>query len=65
MEKTVNKKLTIAIVLMGWALVGCQSEVDKCTDAYMKADAPWKNDAEKAQREAQFRFACLRASKGG
>ena len=65
MKTAVSKKLPIAIVVLAWALVGCQSEVDKCTDAYMKADAPWKNDAEKAQREAQFRFACLRASKGG
>ena len=65
MKTAVNKKLTIAVVTLVWALVGCQSEVDKCTDAYMKADAPWKNDAEKAQREAQFRFGCLRASKGG
>ena len=65
MKTTINKKLPIAIVVLVWTLVGCQSEVDKCTDAYMKADAPWKNSAEKAEREAQFRFACLRASKGG
>ena len=65
MKTAVNKKFTIAIFALVGALVGCQSEVDKCTDAYMKADAPWKNSAEKAEREAQFRFACLRASKGG
>jgi hypothetical protein len=65
MKTAINKKFTITIFALLWVLVGCQSEVDKCTDAYMKADGPWKNNAEKAEREAQFRFACLRASKGG
>jgi hypothetical protein len=65
MKITVNKKLTVGLLALAWVLVGCQSEVDKCTDAYMKADAPWKNNAEKVEREAHFRFACLRASKGG
>jgi hypothetical protein len=65
MKTAVNKQFTIAIFALVGGLVGCQSEVDKCTDAYMKADAPWKNSAEKAEREAHFRFSCLRASKGG
>ena len=55
----------ILLFVCFFCLTGCQSEVDKCTDAYMKADATWKNSAEKAEREAHYRFSCLRASKGG
>jgi len=36
MKTAINKKLTITLVVLVWALVGCQSEVDKCTDAYVK-----------------------------
>ena len=55
MKKTVNKKLTIAIVVMGWALVGCQSEVDKCANAML---------AEYTMTEAQARLLCLKAQSG-
>jgi len=64
MKTTINKKLPIAILVLAWALVGCQSEVDKCTDALVKANGPYKTSEEKAQAEGGIRIACLKASKG-
>ena len=60
MEKSVNQKLTIAIVVMGWALVGCQSEVDKCVNSLMKS-VKYGNEKEKNDYEENFRLECLRA----
>jgi hypothetical protein len=64
MKSAINKKLPIAILVLAWALVGCQSEVDKCTEAFMKANEPYKNKAERAEQESYFRYGCLKANKG-
>ena len=64
MKIIVNKKLSIGLITLVWALIGCQSEVDKCTEAFVKSNEPYKNKAERTEEEARFRFACLKASKG-
>lgn len=46
------KKLSLLICF--FTLVGCQSEVDKCTDAWVK----------KGTDEANARLGCLRAASG-
>ena len=77
MKITVNKKLTVGLLALAWVLVGCNSEVDKCTNAFMEAESALKKTtphapiptrkeiAQEAEREANFRLSCLRASKGG
>ena len=55
MKTAINKKLPIAIVVLAWALVGCQSEVDKCVNAML---------AEYTMTEAQARLLCLKAQSG-
>jgi hypothetical protein len=64
MKTAINKKFTITIFALLGVLVGCQSEVDKCTDALVKANGPYKTSEEKAQAEGGIRIACLKASKG-
>ena len=64
MKTTVNKKLTIGLITLVWAFIGCKSEIDKCTEAFVKSNEPYKNKAERTEEEARFRFACLKASKG-
>ena len=54
MKTAVNKKLPIAIVVLVWALVGCQSEVDKCVNALVKHGSA----------EAGARLMCLKAQSG-
>ena len=53
MKITISKKLIIAIVALVWTLVGCQSEVDKCTDALIKQFGK--------EKEGQARLLCLEA----
>lgn len=64
MKITVKNKLTIGLVALVWTLVGCQSEIDKCVNAIVKKDEPFKNAQEKNQLEAQARVFCLRAQAG-
>ena len=64
MKTAISKKLTFALIALVCALVGCQSEVDKCTDALVKANGPYKTSEEKAQVEGGIRIACLKASRG-
>ncbi len=54
MKTTVKTKLPIAIVVLIWALVGCQSEVDKCVNALVK----------QGSAEAGARLMCLKAQSG-
>jgi hypothetical protein len=54
MTETFNKNLSIAIVVLLWALVGCQSEVDKCVNALVK----------NGSAEAGARLMCLKAQSG-
>ena len=63
MKKTVSKKLPIAILVLVWALVGCQSEVDKCVNSLMKRDK-YENEKEKNEYEAMYRVGCLKAQSG-
>jgi hypothetical protein len=56
MKTAMKKKLTIAIVTLVGALVGCQSEVDKCTNALVKKFGQ--------EKEAQARLICLEAQSG-
>ena len=56
MKTTVNKKLPFAIVVLVWALVGCQSEVDKCVNALVKEFGKTE--------EATARLMCLKAQSG-
>ena len=53
--------LMIAFLL---CLTGCKSEVDKCVEAFVKRDGAYKNSAEKADAEAEYRLGCLRAQAG-
>jgi len=45
-------------------LLGCSSEVDKCTDAIVKMHEPYKDAAERSDQEAMARLGCLRAASG-
>jgi hypothetical protein len=45
-------------------LLGCRSEVDKCTDAFVKMHEPYKDAAERSGQEATARYACLKAQTG-
>lgn len=60
MKTAINKKLTIAIFAFIGALVGCQSEVDKCVSSLMKS-VKYGNEKEKNDYEENFRLGCLRA----
>lgn len=56
MKTTVNKKLTVGLLALVWALVGCQSEVDKCVNAFVKEYGKTE--------EATARIVCLKAQSG-
>lgn len=45
-------------------LLGCQSEIDKCVEAGVKAGEPYSTAKEKSEEEMRFRIGCLRASAG-
>ena len=51
-----STNLTIGLIALVWALVGCQSEVDKCTNALVKKFGQ--------EKEAQARLMCLEAQSG-
>jgi len=60
-----NTKLPIMLMIAFLlCLTGCKSEVDKCVDAFVKRDGTYKNSAEKADAEANYRLGCLRAQAG-
>jgi hypothetical protein len=52
------------ICATAFILLGCQSEIDKCVDAGLRANEPYKTAQEKSETEMQFRMACLKASAG-
>lgn len=55
----------IAIVLVAFSLLGCQSEIDKCVEAGMKASGSnKKTPTEKASDEFGFRDFCLKSAAG-
>ncbi len=66
-------KIALSLLLACFGgLTGCQSEseVDKCVDAFIKADemksiglAPLP-PSEKSSRQAEYRLSCLNASSG-
>ena len=56
------KTLLCCVVLFG--LLGCQSEVDKCVAAGLKANEPYKAEQDKTNDEIGFRLACLKAASG-
>jgi hypothetical protein len=45
-------------------LLGCQSEIDKCVEAGLKADEPYKSAQDKSATEVGYRIGCLKASAG-
>lgn len=55
------KLLLITLLLV---LTSCSSDVEKCVEAYIRADGPFKNDAEKNDSESRGRIICLRAQSG-
>jgi hypothetical protein len=57
-----TKMLFLFVALLG--LSGCQSEVDKCVAAGLKANEPFKSEQDKANDEIGFRIACLKAASG-
>ena len=58
-------KLPLILLFIGFfCLTGCKSEVDKCVEALVKRDGAYKNSAEKAGYEADYRLGCLRAQAG-
>ena len=55
----------IAIVLVVFSLLGCQSEIDKCVEAGMKASGSnKKSPSDKAMDEFGLREYCLKAAAG-
>ncbi len=56
MKITVKNKITIGLVALVWTLVGCQSEVDKCVNAFVKEFGKTE--------EATARLMCLKAQSG-
>jgi hypothetical protein len=64
-DKDMKAKLPIMLMIAFLlCLTGCKSEVDKCVDAFVKRDGTYKNSAEKADAEADYRLGCLRAQAG-
>jgi protein involved in sex pheromone biosynthesis len=56
MKTTVSKKLAIALITLVWALVGCESDLDKCINEF--AVQVGKEKAEQAKQlcvEAQVK----------
>ena len=58
------KKISLLFCVL--ILVACQpkSEIDKCTDAFVKMFEPYKDDSERSGQEARARLACLKAQSG-
>ncbi len=63
--KDMKTKLQLILMLTCFfCLTGCQSEVDKCTDALVKGNEPYKDNAQKASFEGDSRLECLKANRG-
>ena len=58
------RKLSFLICIL--ILAGCQpkSDVDKCVEAILKADGPYRNKEDKNDSEADARLECLKAQAG-
>ncbi len=56
------KQLSLLVCFL--MLASCRSEVDKCTDAIVKMNSPYKNEEDRNGMEAGARFECLRAQAG-
>ena len=54
----------IGLLVCFLMLASCRSEVDKCTDAIVKMNKPYKNEQELNDMEAGARVECLRAQAG-
>lgn len=57
----------IAMIAFVMMLAACQSEIDKCVDAGVKADSvnyPNLTKAERVENEYLYRMRCLRAQGG-
>ncbi len=54
------------IALIGFALVGCKSEIDKCVDDGMKAEKDWlmKHPENKDEMKFAVRRQCLQDASG-
>jgi hypothetical protein len=56
-----------AATMLALYLVGCnpfESEIDKCTNAFVKAAEPFKDKKDRAESEAHARYMCLEAASG-
>lgn len=61
------KKVAIAALslLVTVTLAGCfKSDVDKCVEAQIRADEPYKSAQARADGEADARIRCMRAAAG-
>ena len=67
-----NMNVKLLIIMISLILSGCQSEVDKCLNDYMKAfdSKPWAASLSEQERKsirldaiATFRNECMKASK--
>jgi hypothetical protein len=54
----------LGLLICVLTLLGCSSEVDKCTDAIVKMHEPYKDAAERSDQEAMARLGCLKAASG-
>ena len=54
----------LGLLICVLTLLGCSSEVDKCTDEIVKMHEPYKDAAERSDQEAMARLGCLRAASG-
>ncbi len=58
---------TLILTMLAACTGGCaprESEVDKCTKAWVKAWEPFSNEQDRAAQEAFARHSCLKAASG-
>jgi hypothetical protein len=54
----------LGLLICVLTLLGCRSEVDKCTDAIVKMHEPYRDAADRSDQEGVARLGCLKAASG-
>lgn len=52
----------LGLLICVLTLLGCSSEVDKCTNAIVKMHEPYEDAADRSDQEARARLVCLKAA---
>ncbi len=67
-KNTVNKYLMIGVLFLCVCLAGCDSgisgQIEKCVQATVASNGPFKNDHEKLEMESIARLMCLKSASG-